>query len=68
MLIAKLQEFGTAFLPRTFLLVLFMSLAGMTYMWPALFLELLLLTSILSLIFSSVYYLWKGIFAFALMV
>lgn len=68
MLIAKLQQFGTSFLPRTLLLVLFISLAGLAYMWPALFLEVLLLTSFLSLIFTSVYYLWKGVFAFALMV
>ena len=68
MLISKLQQYGDSFLPRTLLLILFISLAGLTYMWPALFIEVLLMTSVLSLIFTSVYYLWKGVFAFALMV
>ena len=68
MLIAKLQQFGTDIVSRTFLLVIFISLTGVSLMAPGLFLQFLLITSVYSLIFTSLYYLWRGVFALAPMV
>lgn len=68
MLIAKLQQFGTDYLPRTLLLVLFITLTGLSIMMPVVFLQFLLITSVYSLVLTSLYYLWRGIFALAPMI